>query len=127
MGTAHADDAALENRTPAVRADAEHATSPYPARWCIEHFLARTHRSARAGLPIRRSSPAAAGPLSLTYAADSVPAPYFAPDSLINRLIEHRSWRMATLWTDRHRALYFGIDEHGYLGVSLGEASGAAD
>ncbi|MDH4108606.1 MAG: hypothetical protein OEW35_09825 [Gammaproteobacteria bacterium] len=99
----------------------EHRTSPYPSRWCIEHFIAAT----RAGRPIRIRSTTyiqAASPV-----LNEFETPALVHDNsrwqgtLLGRIIEHRSLRLATLWTGRDSALYFGVDDSGILGVSLGE------
>ena len=101
--------------------DAHHRISPYPSRWCIEDFLARN----RSNRPMRLrnvSYPAPTTGFSDAAVIGTVSnEPSRWSNTLIGRIIEQRSLRLATLWTGRDSALYFGLDDHGTLGVSLGE------
>jgi hypothetical protein len=56
----------------------------------------------------------------------STPA-YLDRSSVFKRLMEIRSLRLMTLWQGRDTALVFGVDDSGYLGVSLDEAVASAD
>jgi len=101
--------------------DTHHRISPYPSRWCIEDFLARN----RSNHPTRSRSvtyPATASGYFDGEDIEAVPARSSRwSETLIGRIIEQRSLRFATLWTGRDSVLYLGLDDHGTLGVSLGE------
>lgn len=101
--------------------EAHRRLSPYPSRWCIEDYLARNRRMRPARVS-NTSHPAAA----VSFVDGAVLGTVSNEQSrwgntLIGRIIEQRSLRFATLWTGRDSALYFGLDDHGTLGVSLGE------
>jgi len=101
--------------------DRKHLTSPYPSRWCIEHLIEATRANRRARVADQQRVLLPLGPdsvpVDLVFADPGVPL----QGTLIGRVIEQRSLRIATLWTGRRTVLYFGLDDHGFLGVSLGE------
>ena len=101
--------------------------SEYPRKWCIETWM-----NSRPGR-IRASTSRRAPPAALTHRSDVTvdveepPVDYTDRTSLISRLKALRHLKFATLWQGRDRALVVGVQDGGYIGVSLDDPNNLED
>lgn len=119
-GIARGGDVAAPAPAAAGASEAAMPASGCPGRWCIKSFIAREATASRSAL-LRRAPPGA-----LAYGHrldDAVADDYRDAASLLQRLEALGTLRFATLWRGRDRALVVGIQDGGYVGVSLDDTS----
>lgn len=115
-GNAWCDDAAAE---PERRLETSLPVSGYPERWCIRTYVSEVR--SQASVPIART--ATSQSLNYRYIPmqlkDEIPEEFDDRSSLLERLKALKNVRLATLWQGRNRSLVVGVQDGGYLGVSL--------
>lgn len=93
--------------------------SGYPERWCIKTYVSEIRSQADA--PITRRATSAS--LNYRYVPiqleEEIPEEFDDRSSLLERLKALKNVRLATLWQGRNRSLVVGVQDGGYLGVSL--------
>jgi hypothetical protein len=93
--------------------------SGYPKSWCIKSWLAARPGSRRTSATTRPPPSVGSYRSETPLRVDDGPIDYSDRTSLISRLKALRHAKFATLWRSRDRALVLGIQDGGYIGVSL--------
>ena len=122
-GSAHCDDSAIvERNDQAELLTVGHSTPWFAGRWCISTFIDQSRKPGTVQAT-RHRSPVYRFVSEPSYSLIGVYPAYDSEPPLVTRLKDLRTLRMMTLWQGRDSALVFGLNESGYIGIRLDEAS----